>query len=343
MATVGTNRLTYRDLMSGLTGKKTFDHEIVDLVMQENDILDDLVITEANDGSSNKTTIRTGLPEVAWVGFYEGVQASKGSKAQIRNVAGHMKSKLEIDADLYDAAPDKSALLLDEIGGHVEAMGQELADCLFYGKVSMEPKKFNGLINFYSELGGALSTDNTLAKHYVFDGKSTTQASTAALRSIFLIGWGQKAIRCFYPQGSATGGLKRGEFKKVDVVNADDATKTYEAYRQYLSWQLGLDVRDYRYGGRLANIQADEMFDTTGIPNYVELLDRLSSRVKSKGVNQAFYMDPLVWEAVKTWFSRATRANAFSFEQIEARKTPTLFGIPVRTCQALAANETAVA
>lgn len=341
MTTKGTYVLTYRDLLSGLKGDKTFDHEIVELMVEQNPILDDLVITEANDGSSNKTTIRTGLPNAAWVEFYEGVQASKGSKQQIRNTAGHLKSKLEVDADMWETAPDKSALLRDEIEAHAATMMNEMADALFYGNIGTEPKKFNGLVKFFATLGGASSTDETLAKHYVFDAKSTTQASVAALRSIWLIGWGNKSVRCFYPRGSQ-GGMKKGEFKKVDVSNADDTTKTYEAYRQYLSWQLGLDVRDYRYCGRLANLQSDEMFDTSGVPDYVELLRRMMSRVRSDGVKQVFYMDHLTWEAVGVWMSRKTMSNAIGFKDLQERPTETLFGVPVRISDSLNTNETAV-
>lgn len=338
MATLG-NVLTYRDLLSGLKGDKTFDHEIVDIMVQQNDILDDLIITEANDGSSNKTTIRTGLPTPTWVAFYEGVQASKGSKQQIRNTAGHLKSKLEIDADLWDAAPDKAALLRDEIEAHSSAMMNEMADALFYGKIVNEPKKFNGFVNFFGTLGGTASTDDTVSKHYVFDAKSTTQLSTAALRSIWLLGWSNRTIRCFYPKGSQ-GGMKKGEFKKVDVSQSNTALDTtYEAYRQYLSWQLGLDVRDYRYGGRLANLQSDEMFDTSGVPDYVELLKRMIARVRDDGVKQVWYMDKITWEAVQVWLDRKTMRNAYSYAQVESRKTKTLFGNPVRICDALNSNE----
>ncbi len=339
MAIKGNTVLTYRDLLAGLKGDKTFDHEIVELMVQQNPILDDMVVTEANDGTSNKTTIRTGLPTATWRQFYEGVQASKGTKRQIRNTAGQVASKVEIDKKLYDQAPDKSALLRDEIEAHSATMMNEMADCLFYGNIGTEPKKFNGLTNFFATLGGASSTDETESKHYVFDAKSTTQASTSALRSIWLIGWGNKSIRCFYPRGSK-GGLEKGEFKQVDITESDGSS--YEAYRQYLYWSLGLDVRDYRYGGRIANLQSDEMFDTSGVPDYIEILRRMMTRVRSDGVSQVWYMDRLTWEAVGVWLARKTMVNAIGFKDLQERPTETLFGIPVRICDALNTAETAV-
>jgi len=341
MATKGAYVLTYRDLMSRLKGDKTFDREIVEVMLEQNPMLEDMVLTEANDGSSNKTTIRTGLPDVAWTSFYEGVQGSKGSTKQIRNTAGRIQTKIEIASDLYDQATDKGALILDEVGQHSQAMMNEMADCLIYGKIVTEPKKFNGLVNFYSQLGGVTSTDDKLAKHYVFDALSTSQASEASLRSIFLVGWSQKSIRAFYPRGTS-GGLKKGELKmRVDAVDADNGG-TYEVNRQYLEWQLGLDVRDFRYGGRLANIQSDEMFDTSGVPNYWELLRRLTTRVRSDGVRQVFYMDKLTWEAVCVWADRKTASNAVKYGDLNEGIPHKLFGITVRECDALNTNETKV-
>ena len=341
MATKANTVLTYRDLMSGLKGDGKFDADIVELMLNENPILDDLVISEANDGTSNKTTIRTGISSATWTAFYEGVQASHGAKKQVRNTAGRLRTKLEIDADLWDQAPDKNALLLDEVADHSNTMMNEMAECLFYGKIETEPRAFNGLINFYDTLGGASSVDDRVSKHYVFDGKSVSKASTAMLRSIWLIGWSQKSIRCFYPRGSM-GGLQKGEWKKVDVEDGITTGATLEMYRQYMTWQLGLDVRDFRFGARMANLQADEMFSTSGVPDYLSILRRMITRVKSDGVKQVWYMDKLTLEAVGEWLAAKTQSNALTYQQVQQRMTPVLFGIPVRTCDALNTNETAV-
>jgi len=78
MPAFGNTVITLRDLSSGLKCDKTFDHEVVDLVVQQNDILDEIPFVEANDGTSDRTTIRTGLPNATWTAFYEGAQPSKG-------------------------------------------------------------------------------------------------------------------------------------------------------------------------------------------------------------------------------------------------------------------------
>ena len=339
MGTKGNTFITLRDLASGLKGDKTFDNEIVELAVEVNPILDDIPFVEANDGSSNKTTIRTGLPTATWRAFYEGTQASKGSKQQVVNSSGALSTKLEIDKELFDRDPNKSAVLRDEVMAHMEAMGQEVADALFYGNLKTEARKFNGFGNFYGTIGST-GSDNKVSSHYVFDGKKASNPSAAAYRSIWLVGWGNMSMRGFYPQGTR-GGIRKGEFKTVDVTNSDGGT--YEAYRQYLYWDLGLDIRDYRYGGRIANIESDAMLTASGQPAYLELIDQLNGRVMDGGdTRKAWYMPKLVWEHLCTLYGRQTRSNAIKYEDVMQRKTPTLLGYPVRLCEALNTNETVV-
>ncbi len=340
MAIIGTTGITYRDLFKRLKGDGTWDSEIVELLLQENPILDDMVIREANDGSSDKVSIRTGIPTATWTAYYEGVQGSKGSSKQVKDTAGMVETKVEMDARLYDDTPAAKEEWMDEVAVHAEALNNGMADALFYGRIATEPRKFNGLINFYNAYQKATSNDDKVSSHFVLNAKSTSQASTAMLRSIWIVGWNAKSIRCFYPKGSR-GGMNRTE--KIKVEMTDTAGGTYPGLRQYLRWTLGLSVRDFRYGARLANIQLDEMLDTSGVPDYIELLRRMNARVKSNGVNQVYYMDAATWENTETLLHRKTMGNAVSTKDIQERTTQTLFGRPVRICDALACNETAVA
>ena len=96
MATLG-NVLTYRDLLSGLKGDKTFDHEIVDIMVQQNDILDDMVWIEGNQTTGHKTTMRSGIPEPIFRKLYGGVQPTKSRTLQIIDNCGMLESYAEID------------------------------------------------------------------------------------------------------------------------------------------------------------------------------------------------------------------------------------------------------
>lgn len=345
MATKGNTVLTLADMLKGRKGDGSFDSEIVDLVVQDNPMLDDIPVVEANNGTTHLTTIRTGIPDPTWVGFYEGVQPTKGSKTQVKDVCGKMKAKLEIDADLYDNGPvsQKNEVIADELGAIAEGMNQEMAQAIIYGKLADEPRAFNGLYKFYATAGAdSASYDRNDAAHYVFDGLKASSTYKSHLRSILLVGWSPRTITGFYPEGAKSGGLERGEFKKVEIDDGNGGT--YEGYRQYLTWQLGLSVKDFRYGGRIANVELDHMLDN-GQPDYIELIHRLVSRVKNGGsVRRALYMSPLMWENVQTLFYRKTQGNAIRYADIEERKgVPSLLGITVRVCDAMETDETFVA
>jgi hypothetical protein len=336
MATLGTKNPTYRDILSGLTSDKKFDREVVELFIQENPILDDIVVKQANDGTANLTTTRAGLPTVAWPMLYEGVQASKGSKQQVKDATGHAESMIQIAQRLYDIAPEKDAFLLDEASAHAEAMGQEMAAALIYGNIKVNPKQFNGLAIRYPTHGGS---DEDLSSFYVLNGSRASNNSTAALRSIWLVGHGTKSVHGFFPQGTESGLVRGTVMKNVQVE--DSVGGSYEVVRQRFSWDMGLAVKDFRFCGRISNIESDYFLTATGMPDYLELLRRLMCRVRSNGVRQVFYMDRLTLEAVGVWCSRKTQDNAIRKEDLFGRKVDTIMGIPVRILDALATNETA--
>lgn len=340
MSVKGANFLTMRDLASGLKADGKLDHEIVELLAQNNPILDDIPWVQANSGPNNKTTLRVGLPSAIWRKAYQGVPASKSAKQQVVNASGQISTKLEIDKNLYDNDPNKTAFLADEISAHMETMGNEVASAFFYGDLKDNAAKINGLTTFYDTVGSN-GLDTKLPSHYVFNGAKASNPSGSHRRSIWLVNWGNLTVRGFYPQGS-NAGIKRSEFKTVDVTETDGTT--YEGLRQYFYWDVGLDVRDFRAAGRIANIELDAMLLTTGQPSYVELIDQLEARVKEQGnTKRVWYMSDLVFQAIRTLMGRATRGNAIEYRQIDQRMTRTLFGQPIRTCDALDVDEDAVA
>lgn len=333
MATLGTGNITYRDVLAGLKGDKSRDADIVELFVEENPILDDLIVNEANDGSANLTTIRAGLPSVSWTSLYEGVQPSKGGKRQVKDASGRAESLIEVDKRLYDRAPDKSGFMLDEARSHAEAMGQDVATALFYGNIASNPKQFNGLAMRYPEHGG---TDKDLSNNYVLSGSSNQ--STSALRSIWLVGHSTKSAHLFYPQGTV-GGLQKSPLE--DDTVEDSSGGKFKVKQQFFYWDVGLSVKDFRYCGRISNIESDKMFDSSGVPDYLELVRRLVIRVKAQGVKQSLYMDRMVLEMLNVVASRKTQANAIQTDDLFGRRVTTVYGIPVRICDALEVNEDA--
>lgn len=334
MATLGTRNPTLRDLANGLKEDKTFDPDIVELCLEANPILQDVVVKEAA-GENDRTTIRTGLPTPTWVAYYDGVQPAKGSKKQVSNAAGRMKSLIQVDADMADDSPNKSAEMADEAFAHAEAMGQDFCDALFYGNVKTNAKKFNGLAPIYLTYGG---TDRQQSSFYcIASAARSGSPDNSALRSIYLVGWGRMGAYCFYPKGSK-GGLQRDALKKERVTQSDGTR--LDMYEQMFTWTAGLTVKDFRTCGRICNIESNNL--ATLDKDIGEEMLKLLTRCRKSGVKQVFYMPPTVYEWLCVKTRRQVLATTFGFKDIGGEQVLTFMGVPIRQCDALETNETAV-
>lgn len=339
-----TRVLSYLDFVKGLDPKGNFAHRIVELVAKKVEMLDDMTVVAANNGTALETTVRTETPTPVWTTYYGGIPSNKGSKAKIKVSCGRMATKILVDKKLYDESKDKDAVLEDEITANITGMRNELANAMIYGLLKENPLGINGLFKHYSAYDND-NTDDTDSAHYVLNAFGTGGDSTdkSRLGSIALVGWSPNTITAFHPENSGTGGIEKSDKRVTDIVDPDQGgDATYEAYLQYIYWTLGLAVRDYRYGGRICNLQRNKMLTKGKEGDYVELIDRLSQRVLDDGVKQAFYMDKQMWENVCVLYSRLTRANAITFAHVEGRKEKKLYGIPVRIMDPMKVNEAEV-
>lgn len=332
--------LTTIDLAAQLRSNPSMVAEsaIIDLAMERNDIMQDLIFVEANNGDTNVTTYRTELPEAVWTRIYKGVKSSKGSWASSRNVAGRLASKLEIAKMLYDKAPNKDSFLRRHAGSHVDALTLSVAEALIYGNIRDNPDGINGLMKYYDRCS---SNDDKDPAFCCIDAGGTKDYA-----SIMLVGWGADSTTCFYPQGSESGGIQVGELKPVDLEDADDPSATYEGYRQYFYWSIGLDVLDWRKNGRICNIdrlahQASGDLKDAAM-KFWRNLDSLVARVDDRGTRQVLYMDKLVWEQAKIFAGVLTRPNAVTEGNLDGHTVRTLNGLPVRLCDAMNITETKV-
>jgi hypothetical protein len=71
--------------------------QIVEMLSQTNEILSDMVWMEGNLPTGHRTTVRTGLPTVAWRLINQGVQPSKSTTAQIDEACGMLEAWSEVD------------------------------------------------------------------------------------------------------------------------------------------------------------------------------------------------------------------------------------------------------
>lgn len=277
MATVGTLKTLY-------DWAKTIDPDgspaaIAELLSQDNQLVDALMFKEGNLPTGERVSIRTGLPVSYWRMMNAGVPASKATSAQVDEQCGQLTARSQIDASIARLNGNTPEFRLQESRAFIESLGQEVAATMFYGSAA-NPEEFVGLANRYTSttagngenilLAGGAGSDNT---------------------SVWLLGMGDNSIYGVFPKGT-TAGLHHENLGLQDAF--DGSNNRFRAYMDYYEWNVGLVVKDWRYGVRIANIDvselaglsgAQELTDATFLPKLMaRAIDRLPSQSNIKPV-----------------------------------------------------------
>ena len=340
MATLATNALTLADWAKRRDPDDRVS-TIVELLNQSNEILTDMLWIEGNLPTGHRTTVRTGLPEVAWRKLNYGVAQSKSTTVQVDDATGMLEAFGQVDKDLAELNGNTAQFRLSENMAFLEAMNQEMASTLIYGNSSTEPEAFTGLAPRFSTISGAANGQNILSA-----GGSTN------LTSVWLVGWGDNTIHGIYPKGS-TAGLQHVDLG-LDTVT-DAAGGKYRAYQDHYQWKCGISLRDWRYVTRIANIDTAALAAQTGTQaatagtELIKLMSRAIDRIPSFGMcRPVFYMNRTVFSLLRV-MALQNSAGALSIEAaLDQFGNPIsgnmrFMGIPIRRVDCLLNNETAIA
>lgn len=328
MATKGTLNPTLTDVASRLDENGNVP-TIVELLDEQNEITSDATFMEANDGSNNKTTVRTGLPNATWRKLYKGVQPSKSLTAQVSDSSGMLEAYAEADIDLVDKAPDPEGFRLSEERPFLEAMVQEVAETLFYGDTAVDAEKFTGLTPRYD----ALSTDDTKSGYNIIDAGGTGSTNT----SVWLLVWGPNTAYMFYPRGSQAGLMQEDLGKETTT---DENGGLYRVYRSHYKWDVGFTVRDWRSIVRIANLDtANE--DISGSDINKTMIKALH-KLKGKGMGRpVFYCNETIITAldIQTWEKTNLQ---LTYKDVQGKMVLSFRQIPIRQCDQLLNTEARV-
>lgn len=247
MAVIGNQFLTFADWAAQYDGTKI--NTIVESLSQENAILQDIIVTEANELQTHRTTVRTGLPEAFWRSINAGIPTTKSTSAVSKEVAGNLESESQIDVDLLKINNDDKMFRLNEALAHVQGMSQTVASTLFYGDASIVPNQFTGLATRYNTVNPATAPIGA----NVLDAGGTGSDNM----SMWLVTWGGQTTHGFFPKGSRAGLLHDNISDKFRVTDTNG--NFYYAAIDRFKWELGLSVRDWRYNVRIANIDVSDL------------------------------------------------------------------------------------
>lgn len=349
MATLGSQALTLRDTAEAARDKNGhLKANILDVMSEENSILDDTTFLRADDGDKLSTTFRNNNPHGTWTALNEGVPASKTGFSTAWDTCGRIKGRVEIPLETWEKTKDKEALWQMHVRALGQGMKEDVATALFYANIKNEPRKFNGLADFYDHYAKGDTTRKSYANTVVNGGGDAAALATYLattgnhLRSIWLINWGDTGITAFYPEVSRYCGLTVDEMREMQLSDANG--NPIWAKTQEIKWDIGLAVRNFQRAGRVCNIQLQtaQAATDTGVAyakSLIKSLRHLRSRVKNAGGRFAFYMCEPLFEVIEDAFALQTNSNAIKYGDLQQSKPDSLWGIPLHLCDCLDTNE----
>ena len=346
MATLTSTALTYADWAKRMEdGYKVAT--IIELLSQTNEILDDMMVVEGNLPTGHKSTVRTGLPQASWRLLNQGVPNAKSTTAQIVDTVGNLETYSVIDKDIADLNGNTAEFRLSESMTFLEGMSQQMAATLIYGNQFTNPERFTGFAPRYS----TKTTATAQTANNVLDGGGTGSTNT----SIWIVTWGANTVHGIFPKGKMTG-LQSRDMGEWPVQ--DSSGNTYQAYREHFKWEMGLAVRDWRYVARIANIDVTQL---TGVSaaNLINLIVRAIQRLPTQPVaagpvqtsdapsiradmgRTVIYCNRTIRTYLELQAMNKTNV-LLRLEEFDGKTVTTFRGIPLRTVDAIANNESQV-
>jgi hypothetical protein len=325
MAALSSNYLTLADWAKRLDPNGQ-EARVIELLNQNNQILEEMPFIEGNQVTGHRTTVRTGLPTVAWRLLNAGVAPSKSHTAQIDEQIGMLEAYSEVDRDLAELGGNAGSLRLSEARAFLEAMNQEMAQTLFYGTAAA-PEEFVGLATRYS-LTTAGNGSNVLSG----GGSGSTNTS------IWLIAWDPETISGIFPKGSKAG-IYHEDLGLETKENAGGVTGALNrVYRDHWQWKNGIALRDWRYVVRIANIETSPV-----AADLIDLMEHAEEILPNELGRRAFYMNRTMRRTLRTQERADVSAGGgTTYENVGGKRT-LMFGVtPIRITDALVNTEATV-
>jgi len=306
--------------------------DIVELLSQSNEILDDMLWREGNLPTGHRTTVRTGLPAVAWRLLNSGITPSKSKTAQIDEQCGMLEAWSEVDKDLATLNGNVGSFRMSEAKAFIEAMNQEMASTLFYGNAGLDPEEFTGLAARYSSLSAANGTN-------IINMQGSDMADNT---SIWLVGWGEETISGIFPSGSKAGLIHEDKGEQTVYFGTGLGASRMVALQERWQWKAGIALKDWRYVVRIANIDVSNLSGMSPA-DLIDAMEWAAEIIPNRLGKPVFYMN----RTVKRYLRKQLRTDVsngggLNYDNVTGRHVSMFGDIPVKTVDALLNTEAPV-
>jgi hypothetical protein len=340
MAVLGS---TYLNLIDMMKQSDNGLYEVVEVLHKLNPFMKDANVLTCNMGTKHKSVIRTGLPAVSWGMLYAGIAQSKSTTTEVEDTTGFVEGLSSVDERLLNLYGDKaSAVRMSEGMAFLESISQEVESQIFYSNVNINGKQFHGLAPRY----------NTLANPCVVGGGGVGSDNT----SIWMVTHGDGQVSVLTPEGVPAGVTQedKGEQRVLDA-----AGNPYYVREEKFEQHVGIAVKDWRYTGRIANIDVSEAL--AGNVDVYRLLTALFYRLQGRRHYKfdgdgkpmqgrtVIYMNRVMLEVLDNLASARSGGSALnaalrlSRMEIQGEEVLTWRGVPIRETDAILNTEAAIA
>ncbi len=332
---------------SARTGSDGKLSTLVNLMTQYNGVMEDCLAAECTNGNVFQYTQVVGLPTPSRRALNQGVARTQGQAAKQATTAVEYADWSVLDNSIAGLGGQLAERRAQELALHMEGMAQKIASDMFYANRATDPTAFTGFANIYNTVSTATSQ---IARNVIDCGGTGSSNS-----SIWLVGWGPKAIHTIFPQGMMAG----MQHKDMGLLPCQDANG-YEflGWRDWLQFNIGLAIHDWRYCVRAANIDTT-LLGTANAANLINTLQTMTMKPPTMpagvapvqttddrlGVitqpRSAIYLNRTVYAALDKQAQNKTNV-LLKMEEWDGHTILTYRGIPIRVVDALLNTETRV-
>jgi len=331
---------TFHDFLQAL-GPDDAVTDLGELLSQTNQLYEDMTFMEGNLVTGHRFTVRTGLPSPTWRRFYQGVQPTKSTRAQVTASCGMLEDYSEIDKALADLNGNTTRFRLQEDAAHIEGFNQKVANSLVYESEESNPEAITGFMAHFNVTPGSSGVGEQIIDAL---GTSTDNAS------ILLVGWAPNTVYGIFPKGSKAGLSVKDLGEQKLIAKTADGTENgyYQGYSTHYRWDLGLVVQDYRYVVRIANIDRSLLgadptitgYTGANLPNLMfEAMEYLPSMENCRPV---FYMDRSIKTKLRQQLPNVVKNSTLQMMEVGGKKVDSFQDVPIRRMDVMRADEARV-
>lgn len=310
--------------------------KVVNVLDQLNEIVDDMVAVECNNGDGHVVTVENTLPAVAYRMLNGGTTPTFGTHAQFTEATAMLEQRSLVDVKVAGYRKDPENYRFVQSRMVLEAMIQQTVSTIFYGNALTDPTSFTGLSPRYSSLSGDTSAN-------IINGGGAAGSQF----SIWLINWSDMGLQWLYPDNleGGTAGIKHTNLNTFELQNAAGVTNAMmTVHGDKYEWDGGICLNNYKNVVRICNLDLTDLQDETNEPNIPQLMNDAYHCLKDRSMGRiSWYMN----RTARKYFERQCKQNVaaggqLSYDVVDGKRMTSYMGIPVKTVDQLTIAESVI-